>query len=199
YDAHAYRNFFENEFTYLNGFRRNVHRYADVTAMIDPATDTEWTYAQLGDAVDRVATALTTLGVHADDVVAYQLLNGPEFAQLYLATQATGAVGSPVNFRLAAGETAVILDISRPKVYVYETDLAETVAAAIERADHTPDIVIGVGDGALIDAPTSLRFTALTEVEPNPPSITRTVFDETTRLYTSGTTGMPKAVPMNSA
>ncbi|WAC54339.1 class I adenylate-forming enzyme family protein [Gordonia sp. SL306] len=199
YDAHQYRSFFENEFTYLNGFRRNVNRYADATAMIDPVNDTEWTYAQLGDAVDRIATALTGLGVEPGDVIAYQLLNGPEFAQLYLATQATGVVGSPVNFRLAAGETAVILDISRPRIYVYETDLTPMVAEAIARADHTPDVLIGVGDGALIDAPTSLRFAALTDIEPNPPTIPRTVFDETTRLYTSGTTGMPKAVPMNSA
>ncbi len=32
YDAHAYRSFFENEFTYLNGFRRNVTRYAGEVA-----------------------------------------------------------------------------------------------------------------------------------------------------------------------
>ncbi|MFW0795919.1 AMP-binding protein [Gordonia sp. CPCC 205515] len=199
YDAHQYRQFFENEFTYLNGFRRNVHRYAEQVAMIDPVSDTEWTYAQLGDAVDRVATGLVGLGVADGDVVAYQLLNGPEFAQLYLAAQAASAVGSPVNFRLAAGETAVILDVSRPKIYVYETELADMVRQAIEIADHTPEVLIGVGDGDLIDAPKSLRFAELAATEPNPSVATRGVFDETTRLYTSGTTGMPKAVPMNSA
>ncbi|MFW0785427.1 AMP-binding protein [Gordonia sp. CPCC 206044] len=199
YDAHQYRNFFEQEFTYLNGFRRNVHRYADRVAMIDPLSDAEWTYGQLGDTVDRVATSLTDLGVAPGDVVAYQLLNGPEFAQLYLATQATGAVGSPVNFRLAAGETAVILDVSRPKVFVYETELASVVADAIARAEHTPDVLIGVGPGELIDGPVSLRFATLTEVEPHPPLVDRSIYDETSRLYTSGTTGMPKAVPMNSA
>lgn len=199
YDARQYRAFFENEFTYLNGFRRNTHRYADQVAMIDPVTDIEWTYAQLGESVDRIATGLVDLGVVDGDVVAYQLLNGPEFAQLYLATQAANAVGSPVNFRLAAGETAVILDISRPKVFVYETDLADVVAQAIEIADHRPEILIGVGGGDLIDAPKSLRFAELAATEPNPPTATRSVFDETTRLYTSGTTGMPKAVPMNSA
>ena len=34
YDAHQYRSFFEHEFTYLNGFRRNVARYAAKVAMI---------------------------------------------------------------------------------------------------------------------------------------------------------------------
>lgn len=198
YDARQYRAFFEQEFTYLNGFRRNVTRYADAIAMIDPVTDTEWTYAALGRRVDAIAAGLREHGVRTGDVVAYQLLNGPEFAQLYLATQAAGAVGSPMNFRLAAGETAVILDVSRPVVYVYDTDLAPMVTEAIARAHHTPAVLVGVGRGDLVDGPVSIRFSELDSADrvPDPP---RGIFDETTRLYTSGTTGMPKAVPMNSA
>ncbi|MGW5521244.1 class I adenylate-forming enzyme family protein [Gordonia sp. NPDC003950] len=198
YDAHAYRSFFENEFTYLNGFRRNVSRYANAIAMIDPVTETTWTYAQLGADVDTVAAGLAAVGVNTGDVVAYQLLNGPEFAQLYLATQVAGAVGSPVNFRLAAGETAVILDVSRPKVYIYDTDYTTMVTEAIALADHTPEILVGVGTGSLVDGPVSIRFDDLPSDSAVPQS-DRGVFDETTRLYTSGTTGMPKAVPMNSA
>ena len=198
YDAAQYRSFFEHEFTYLNGLRRNVSRYAHTTAMIDPTTDTEWTYAELGAAVDSLAAGLADHGVGDGDVVGYQLFNGPEFAQLYLATQAVGAVGSPMNFRLAAGETAVILDVSRPSVYIYDTELTDMVSTAIERAEHTPEVLIGVGTGTLVDGPRSIRFTDLPADAPAPRT-TRGVFDETTRLYTSGTTGMPKAVPMNSA
>ncbi|MEE3849290.1 AMP-binding protein [Gordonia sp. LSe1-13] len=198
YDAHQYRAFFENEFTYLNGFRRNVGRYADTIAMIDPHTDTEWTYAELGRSVDSIAAASHDHGIGDGDVVAYQLLNGPEFAQLYLATQAAGAVGSPVNYRLAAGETAVILDVSRPTVYVYDTDLTAMVADAISRAEHTPAVLVGVGSGDLVAGPMSIRFCDLRS-QASLADPARGIFDETTRLYTSGTTGMPKAVPMNSA
>lgn len=199
YDAHAYRAFFETEFTYLNGFLRNTRRYAGRIAMIDPRTDTEWTYAQLGESVSRIASGLAGLGVRAGDVVAYQLLNGPEFAQLYLATQAAGAVGSPVNYRLAAGETSVILEVSRPKVFVYETESADVVRASIDLAEHTPEVLIGVGDGPLIEARNSIRFDELLSTASDLPHPDRGIFDETTRLYTSGTTGMPKAVPLNSA
>ncbi len=110
YDPTAYREYFEREFTYLAGFRRNTHRYARRTALHDPATGASVTYAELGALVDRLATGLADAGVQPGDTVVYQLFNGPEFAQLYLATQACGAVGSPVNFRLAAGETAFVLD-----------------------------------------------------------------------------------------
>jgi acyl-CoA synthetase (AMP-forming)/AMP-acid ligase II len=201
YDAHAYRKYFENDFTYLNGFRRNTHRFADGIAMQSPATGESWTYAQLGDRVDRLATGLVGAGVEPGDVVTYQLFNGPEFAQLYLATQACGAVGSPVNFRLAAGETSFILESSRPKVFVYDTELTGMVQDALERSTHQPRLIVAVGNDVPLrpKAGTELiRFEELVADVISLPELRRTVWDETTRLYTSGSTGMPKGVPLNS-
>ena len=199
YDPTAYRTFFEGEFTYLNGFRRNVTRYARSIAMIDPDSGREWTYSDLGDSVAALATGLADLGVAAGDVVTYHLMNGPEFAHLYLATQVADAVGSPVNYRLSAGETATILDMSRPTVVVYDTTLADVIAEALAQAAHRPDILVVVGDGHTVPGRRSVRFADLVSTTPRPLPVRRTIFDETTRLYTSGTTGMPKAVPMNSA
>ncbi len=204
YDPSAYREYFEREFTYLAGFRRNTHRYADRVAMRCPLTGTDWTYAQLGARVDALAAGLVDVGVRPGDVVVYQLYNGPEFAHLYLATQACDAVGSPVNFRLAPGETAYILDDSRPRVFVYEASLADGARAALERAEHSPDVVVAVGAGELLTpraGGTAVRFDDLLTAPaaaPAVPRAVRTSFDETTRLYTSGTTGMPKGVPLNS-
>lgn len=196
YDPTAYRDFFEREFTYLAGFRRNTRRYANRVAISDPATGARWTYAEFGAQVDALAAGLAGAGVGPGDVVVYQLYNGPEFARLYLATQACGAVGSPINFRLAAGETAHILDDSRPTVFVYDTELGPTVQAALERADHRPAVVAAVGDGAPVAGAVPFADLSVPGGAPSEPA--RTVYDETTRLYTSGTTGMPKGVPLNS-
>ena len=200
YDAHAYRQYFEHDFTYLNGFRRNTHRYADRLAMQSPSTGESWTYAELGDRVDRLATGLARAGVAPGDVVAYQLFNGPEFAQLYLAGQACGAVGSPMNFRLASGETAYILDANRPTVFVYDTEIGEMVRDALTRSTHKPALVVAVGPGEPLQGNgfEVVRFDDLVAESASPPEVTRTVWDETTRLFTSGTTGMPKGVPLNS-
>ncbi|WP_062994395.1 class I adenylate-forming enzyme family protein [Nocardia mikamii] len=195
YDAHAYRQYFEHDFTYLNGFRRNVHRYARHPAIEDPATGTV-TYADLGDRVDRLATGLADVGVEPGDVVAYQLFNGVEFAELYLATQAAGAVGSPMNFRLAAGETSYILASSRPRVFVYDTELTPMVREALERSAFRPELLVASGPGEPL--PGAVRFDELFATTARPLDTQRTVWDETTRLYTSGTTGMPKGVPLNS-
>ena len=177
-----------------------MHRYADRIAIESPADGLSWTYAELGDRVDRLATGLARAGVGINDVVAYQLFNGPEFAQLYLATQAAGAVGSPVNFRFAAGETSFVLEANRPKVFVYDTELTPMVRDALDRSAHKPPVIVavGAGDPITLAGSETIRFEDLVADEAAPPDVARTVWDETTRLYTSGTTGMPKGVPLNS-
>ena len=37
YDSQMFRETFESEFTWLNGFMRNVRRFGNRTAVIDPA------------------------------------------------------------------------------------------------------------------------------------------------------------------
>lgn len=202
YDALAYRTYFENSFTYINGFRRNIRRFADRTAIDDPASGRRWTYRELGADVDALAAGLAELGVSPGDLVAYQLFNGPEFAQLYLATQVAGAVGSPMNFRLASGETSYILSNNRPRVFFYDTESSEMVADALRRSDHTPETIVAVGPGDPIAVPAGARVTRFEDVASSTapvPQVDRTIWEETTRLYTSGTTGMPKGVPLNSA
>lgn len=200
YDAAPYRDYIENHFTYINGFRRNLGRYATRIAMEDPVSGQRWTYRELGEAADRVAAGLAELGVGHGDVVAYQLFNGPEFALLYLATQIAGAVGAPMNFRLASGETAFLLDFYKPKVFIYDTELGPLIDDALKRCSHVPRALVAVGDNA-IEAPSgavALGFRDVLESSGPVPQVSCTIWEETTRLHTSGTTGMPKGVPMNS-
>ena len=197
YDPAPFREVFEHHFTYLAGFERNTHRYARRPALHDPATGRRWTYAELGTDVDRLAAGLAGAGARAGDVISFQLLNGPEFALLWLAAQRLGAIAAPVNFRLAPGETAHVLDDSRPAVHAYDASLAETTRAALEAAEHRPATVVAVGGDDPL--PGAERFTDLF-ASPDGVALPGTpdVYAETTRLYTSGTTGMPKGVSLNA-
>lgn len=198
YDPSTLRSVFEQHFTYASAIERNTHRYASRPALTDPPTGRSWTYRELGEVTGSLVAGLAAHGVGVGDIVAYQLMNTPEFAFLYVAAQGLRAVSSPMNFRLAPGETAHILDDSRPAVFVYDTAASDDVATALRLASHRPRVLAAVGDGPLLDG--AIRFDDL--LVPGAPSFRAapdaTVWDETSRLYTSGTTGMPKAVPLTS-
>ena len=106
YDAENFKEIFEKNFTWLNGFMRNVRRFPDKTAMIDPLAEQSWTYTELNETCNRLANALQNDGIGKNDVVLFQLLNSPQFAFCYIAPQKLGAIDSPANFNLAPGETA---------------------------------------------------------------------------------------------
>jgi acyl-CoA synthetase (AMP-forming)/AMP-acid ligase II len=202
YDASAYRAVFERRFTYLAGVERNSHRFAHRHALHDPATDRRWTYAKLWADAGRLASSLAGRGVDPGDVVAFQLFNGGEFVLLWLAAQRLGAIASPINFRLSSGEVAYVLDDSRPRAFVYDLGLAETAADALARADHAPPLVAAAGNAGPSGRSRHVSFTELLDsgdprAAPHPPA-DFSAYEETTRLYTSGTTGMPKGVSLNS-
>ena len=198
YDPTPLREVFESHFTYAAAVERNTHRYANRTAITDPPTGRSWTYAQLGEVTGQLVAGLAAHGVGVGDIVCYQLMNKPEFAFLYVAAQGLRAVSSPMNFRLAPAETAFILDAAKPRIYVYDTAQAADAATALDLAAERPPVVVGVGDGELL--PGSIRFDELLVADApgfRAPEGAST-WDETSRLYTSGTTGMPKAVPLTS-
>ena len=58
--------------------------------------DRRWTYAELDDATDRIATALLAAGVRTGDRVALFLPNCPELVQAYFACLAPGGWMSPL-------------------------------------------------------------------------------------------------------
>jgi acyl-CoA synthetase (AMP-forming)/AMP-acid ligase II len=197
YDATAFREVFEQHFTYIAGVRRNSHRFAARPALHDPDSGRRWTYAELWADAGRVAAGLAGAGVRPGDVVVFQLYNGPEFALLWLAAQRLGAIASPINFRLSSGETAYVLDDSRPRAFVHDAGLGDMVRDALARAEHRPELLVVVGETA---APEGIAFDELlaSDAEPPEPPADATIYDESTRLYTSGTTGMPKGVSLNA-
>ena len=194
YDASAFRAVFEQHFTYLSGVHRNSHRYANRHALHDPATGRRWTYAELWADAGRLAAGLQAHGVARGDVVVFDLFNGAEFVLVWLAAQRLGAIAAPINFRLSSGEVAHVLDDSRPAAFVYDAALADTAADALGRAAHAPTLIAVVGDSA--DAAIPFAELSATETVPDLPDGV-TTYDETTRLYTSGTTGMPKGVSLS--
>lgn len=203
YDYQMFQETFESEFTWLNGFLRNVRRFGYKPAVISPVEKKQWTYTELNIECNRLANALRSDGVKKQDIVTFQLFNSPQFLFSYIAPQKLGAVGNPVNFNLSAGETAEIITHNRSKVYLYDSEIVETAVKALAMSAHRPDVVIAVHcSGKPFRLPEGHILyedyvKQASDAEP-PVDFAPHIYDEVVRLQTSGTTGTPKGVPLNN-
>ena len=203
YDAENFKKVFESSFTWISGFMRNVRKYGSKTAMIDPAAEKIWTYDELNGDVNRLANALAAHGVGPGDLVLYQLYNSPQFVFSYIAPQKLGAINSPGNFNLAAGETARQIDRDKPKAYIYDCDVKDMAIKALELCHEKPALILAVDyhkkNPELPEG--HYFFDEFIAQYPDEEPVTDHVPDmyaEVTRLGTSGTTGTPKGVPLNN-
>ncbi len=203
YNAGKFKKYFESEFTWHRGFVRNVRRFSNKTALVDPAGGKSWSYAELNAECCRLANALKAHGVGQNDVVLYQLPNSPCFAFCYIAPQKLGAINSPANFNLAPGETAYVIDKNRPKAYFYDCEYQNAMCRALELCSHKPELIVAVDYfGKRPQLPEGHVFydelvAAYGTDEPERDEA-EDIYAEVTRLFTSGTTGMPKGVPLNN-
>lgn len=201
-----FKEIFESRYTWIEGFMRNVRRYANRLAMIDPEKGKSWTYNELNREVNRLCNALHRSGVKKGDVVMVQMLNCPEFVYAYVACHKMHAVCCPLSFRISAGETAFNIDDSKPKVFICCNSKMESIEKALKQTEHKPECLVvtsplalsqeeGAKDSSFV---TYEQFISETTDEEPPFTCDYNIYDETTRLYTSGTTGKPKGVSLTS-
>ena len=129
---------FEHEYTWLNGFLRNVRRYGNRPALIDPSTDSEWNYRELDAECNMLAHALKDDKVGKNDVVMSVLNNCPEFCFTYIAPRKVGAIVTLANYKLSAGEIAKLIEHNEPNVVLYRTEIWDTIVEAEKLSSFKP-------------------------------------------------------------
>lgn len=192
---------FEHQYTWLNGFMRNVRRYGSKQALLDPITNRKWTYIQLNQEANRLAHALRGDGVGKDDVVMTALVNTPEFAFTYIGPRKVGAILNPANFNLSPGELALLMDHNRPKVFLYSADIKDVAAKAVQMAKFPPVRAVMADNLRGVELPeghiTYEDYVAnQPETDPEIDFVPH-IYDEVIRLCTSGTTALPKSTALN--
>ena len=201
YDDSMFRDTFEHEYTWLNGFMRNVRRFSKRPAIIDPDTDRSWNYKQLNIEANRLANALKKLGIKKDDVVMGALRNSPEFAFMYTGPRKIGAIFLAANFNLASGEMALLINHNKPKVVVYSANVAKMMEEAAVICLWKPSLFIMADNIEGVDLPKGHvlyeDFVENSSVDEPKIDFRPHIYDEVLRLCTSGTTSLPKFVPVN--
>ena len=191
-----FKTIFESRYTWVEGFMRNVRRYNSRMAMIDPETDKSWTYEQLNEDTNRLCNALVAGGFKDGDVLMVQLLNSPEFAFAYIAAHKLGGVCCPVNYRLSPGELAQNIEDAKPTFIICCPSKKEGVLEALNISGQQAQVIVV---GAESDDKTISYADFVKDAsseEPQAPEYN--IYKETTRLFTSGTTGRAKGVPITS-
>ncbi|TAL84178.1 MAG: AMP-dependent synthetase [Candidimonas sp.] len=172
---------------------RSVDRYPDAIALV--FDQRRWSYAQWNIRINRVAEALVDLGVRPFDRVALYLSTGEASVTVYFACQKIGAVVVPMNFRLAAGEVAHILQDSGARLLVYSHALARQAVQAQQQVNGVHDCIVVADEGEAL-AEGHYRYEMLAEQGggQHEPDYCAAPGDLSALVYTSGTTGRAKGV-----
>jgi long-chain acyl-CoA synthetase len=168
--------------------RASAERRGDSVALVHGggSSRAEVTWARLDSEVDAAATSLCSqLGLGSGDRVAMTLSNTPAFVTAYFAILRAGLVAVPLNPGYTSAELARLLGESDAKVVLCEDATVHAVEEAVagtRRAVVDPagfDALVAGGRGAA------------------PPRHTSGGEDLAALLFTSGTSGRPRAAMLS--
>lgn len=146
-------------------------------------------YAELLASVNRFGNGLAALGVERENRVAYLLKDTPDLVAAYLGAMKIGAVPLAMNVRAAPKDIAFMLRDSHAKVLILDEEFLPGFETIEHELAHPPKVYVAnrtTSSRPPIDALTAGQSDRL-DAEPMSPD------DTALWVYTSGTTGSPKA------
>ncbi len=153
-------------------------------------------YHDIGRNVQRLANALTRLGIGAGDPVGTFCWNSQEHLEAYYAIPCMGAVVHTLNIRLPVQQLAHIIDDAQDRIIIVDGSLLPALAPVVPDIPSVEAfIVIGAGDTSVLGGRPVYSYEELLAAEE--PSYAWPELDERSAAamcYTSGTTGAPRGV-----
>src|SRR5262249_6934242 len=116
---------YRTELTPVSFLTRSAYVFPDKTAVVHGAR--RYTYRQLEERVNRLASALRMAGLEKHDRVAFLCPNIPPMLEAHYGVPAAGAVLAASNTRLSSDETGSVLDHSGAKFLCVDADLEPLV------------------------------------------------------------------------
>lgn len=144
------------------------------------------TFAQVEAASNRLANALTGLGIRRGDRVAIVLAQRPENAIAHVAIYKIGAIALPLSVLFGEDALAFRLGDSGARMVVTDRVRRDQIEALRPQLPDLERVLVcdGVGEGPLWELMATAADTA--------PGVVTAADDPAMLIYTSGTTGQPK-------
>ncbi|MBS1889182.1 MAG: acyl--CoA ligase [Actinobacteria bacterium] len=149
------------------------------------------TYRELLDRQTQLANGLLALGVEPGDRVGILMRNNAEYLPLHFAIARIGAISVRLNFRLTAPEIEFALKDSGCRVVCSEPDFLERLEKIAGPIPAETIVIFGEAVGTSLDLIPSSDLYQHGNADPDLP--TPVGADPLMLMYTSGTTGFPKA------
>ena len=180
-------------------FEDSVERYPDNIMLLFEGR--QWTYAEFNAEVNRLAHFMESRGIERGDTVALFMENRAEFILSVLALVKLGATASLINNSLSGSALVHCFTVTKARACIVGEERAAVLAEVLKELEieagrdcyyfkdssetAAPDWAVDLGEG-MAGMPDS-----------NPP-VTRDITGGEVALYifTSGTTGLPKAAIM---
>lgn len=161
---------------------------------LEGATSRRATFADVADRAERLAAALTRLGIREGDRVGTLCWNNQEHQEAYLAVPGIGAVLHTLNLRLAPDQLTFIINHAEDRAIIVDGSLVPILARVTDQLKTVEHfIVTGSDDASALGA--FLRYEELLAGEQS--GFQWPDLDERSAsalCYTTGTTGDPKGV-----
>ena len=175
-----------------------VHRQVregigDKAALIGSRTRT---YRELSNDVARLAGGLRALGLRPSDRVVMVMSDDVEMATTILAAFHAGLIAVPASTMLTSGELEQILRDAGARAVIATTEYVDAVLPGVQSCSDIENFIVVDADADLMSRPVraGLRIHLWADLlgDPQVPALTE---PDTGALwlYTSGTTGKPKA------
>jgi o-succinylbenzoate---CoA ligase len=157
----------------------------DATAVVEAEDGSERTYADLDSTVEKTAGRLAGLGLRAGDHLGVLMETRMGAVRLVHAAMRLGCVLVPLNVRLAPPELRRQVAVTDPSALVCDAD---TESVARDVAGDVPVVSVDTSDGATLAESERANFVPAEWARDDPQVM----------LFTSGTTGNPKAVALTT-
>ncbi len=186
----------ENKISWGTIIERNAEKYPDNIAI--KFEDITLNYKEFNQWVNRYAHYFISSGLKKGDVVEIMMTNRPEFLIILYALGKIGAIGSLINFDLREMSLVYCLKLTPGKVIIIDENCYNSFNAIQSDLDLSDDQTLYfLPDRGLISIPKGF-INLSQDVKSFPidnPSTTSEVktSDDIAYLFTSGTTGFPKA------
>lgn len=174
-----------------------AERSGDSPALL--SDEENFTYEQLIRRSNQYARWSLRQGLRKGDVVALLMANRPEYFALWLGLTSVGCVVALLNTNLVGKSLAHCIGVVKPRHLIADAELTDSLDAALGELEPGPVLWIHGADDTRFCRlePEVLRESGAPLADTEQPPVT--IEDRALYIFTSGTTGMPKAASLSHA